>query len=177
MQHNTRTYQAWVLCKYKTRAYCSFFSYSMVLELPKLEFLVIWNSSLESFYFIFSFEETNICFIYLNKNIKISNYFILFFHLNKQTYVFIYLNRSIVKYRNFNLKILLFRPLMPLVHSFLTHSSISNFSEALLSNWLKYWGLQWEIKTTCKRKISLHFKPWARRKKFKLHIITLSIMF
>ena len=83
----------------------------------------------------------------ININIKISN----FFHLNAQTYVFIYLNRSIVKYRNFNFKILIFRPLTPLVHSFLTHSSISNFSEVLWSNWSKYWGLQWEIRT-CKRK-------------------------
>ena len=43
-------------------------------------------------------------------------------------------------------------PLIPLVHSFLTHLSISNFSEALWSKWLKYWGFQWEIRTTCKRK-------------------------
>ena len=70
----------------------------------------------------------------ININIKISN----FFHLNEQTYVFIYLNRRIVKYINFNFKILIFRPLIPLVHSFLTHSSISNFSEVLWSNWLKY---------------------------------------
>ena len=56
----------------------------------------------------------------INININISN---LFFHLNAQTYVFIYLNRRIVKYRNFNFKILIFRPLIPLVHSFLTHSS------------------------------------------------------
>ena len=129
-----------------------FFS-SMVLKLPKLEFLVLWNSSLlssSSLYFFSNNQQIKI-------NIKISNYFILFFHLNKQTYVFIYLNRSIVKYRNFDFKILIFRPLIPLVHSFLTHSSISNFSESLWSNWLKCWGLQWEIRTTCKRKISLHF--------------------
>ena len=74
----------------------------------------------------------------ININIKISN----FFHLNAQTYVFIYLNRRIVKYKNVNFKILIFRQLIPLVHSFLTHSSISNFSEVLWSNWLKYWGLQ-----------------------------------
>ena len=81
MQHNTRTYQAWVLCKYKTRAYCSFFSSSMVLELGKLEFLVIWNSSLVS---------------------SSSLYFFFPDHLNTQVYVFIYLKRSIVKYKNFN---------------------------------------------------------------------------
>ena len=84
--------------------------------------------------------------------------------MNAQTYVFIYLNRSIVKYRNFNFKILIFRPLIPLVHSFLTHSSISNFLEALWSNWLKYWGVQWEIRTTCKRKshsiFSVHLIVW-----------------
>ena len=97
--------------------------------------------------------------------------------MNAQTYVFIYLNRSIVKYRNFNFKILIFRPLIPLVHSFLIDSSISNFSEALWSYWLKYCGLQWEIGTTCKRKISLHLEPWAHQKKFTLHIVTLSILF
>ena len=115
-----------------------FFFPSMVLELTKLEFLVIWNLSLKSSSSLYFFSDNQ----QIKINIKISNYFILFFHLNKQTYVFIYLNRSIIKYRNFNFKILIFRPLIPLVHSFLTHSSISNFSEALLSNWLKYWGLQ-----------------------------------
>ena len=29
--------------------------------------------------------------------------------------------------------------------------------EVLWLNWLKYWGLQWEIRTTCKRKILIHF--------------------
>ena len=70
-----------------------FFFSSMVLELTKLEFLLIWNSSLaslSSLYFFFDNQQINI-------NIKLSN----FFHLNAQTYVFIYLNRSIVKYRNF----------------------------------------------------------------------------
>ena len=69
-----------------------------------------------------------------------------------QTYVFIYLNRSIVKYRNFNFKILIFRPHIPFVHSFLTHSSISNFSEALLSNWLKYWGYNEKLEQHVKEK-------------------------
>ena len=114
-----------------------FFFPSMVLELTKLEFLVIWNLSLKSSSSLYFFSDNQ----QIKINIKISNYFILFFHLNKQTYVFIYLNRSIVKYRNFYFKVLIFRPLIPLVHSFLTHSSISNFSEALWSNWLKYWGL------------------------------------
>ena len=71
-----------------------FFFSSMVLELTKLEFLVIWNSSLaslSSLYFFFDNQQINI-------NIKLSN----FFHLNAQTYVFIYLNRSVIKYRNFN---------------------------------------------------------------------------
>ena len=112
-----------------------FFFPSMVLKLTKLEFLVIWNLSLvslrSSYFFFFFLDNQQI-------NIKISNFF---FHLNGQKYVFIYLNISIIKYRNFNFKILIFRPLIPLVHSFLTHSSISNFSEALWSNWLKYWGL------------------------------------
>ena len=106
-----------------------FFFPSMLIELTKLEFLVIWNSSLvnsSSLYFFFNQQ--------ININIKISS---SYFHWNQQTYVFIYLNRSIVKYRNFDFKILIFRPLIPLVHSFLTNSSISNFSEALWSNWLK----------------------------------------
>ena len=95
----------------------------------------VWNwtfSSIITLYFYF-FDNQQI-----NINIKIIN----FFHLNAQTYVFIYLNRRIVKYKNVNFKILIFRQLIPLVHSFLTHSSISNFSEVLWSNWLKYWGLQ-----------------------------------
>ena len=100
MQHNTRAYQSQVLCKYKIERNALFFSL-VVLELSKLEFLVIWNSSLlslSSLYLFFNNQQINI---------KISN----FFHLNTQTYVFIYLNRSIVKYRNFNFKILILRPL------------------------------------------------------------------
>ena len=111
-----------------------FFSF-MVLELTTLKFLVIWNSSfasLSSLYFFFLDNQQ------ININIKISN----FFHLNAQTYVFIYLNGNIIKYINFNFKILIFRPLISVVHSFLTHSSISNFLEALWLNWLKYWRLE-----------------------------------
>ena len=121
---------------YGTRAYQAWVPY-MELEFGKLEFLILF----------FPYNQQ------ININIKISDFF---FHLNAQTYVFIYLNRIIVKYRNFNFKILIFKLLIPLVHSFLTHSSISSFSEALWSNWFKYWGLQWEIRTTCKRKIPLH---------------------
>ena len=107
---------------YGTQAYQARVPCNMELEFGKLEVLIL---------FFFFLDNQQI-------NVKISNFF---FHLNGQTYVFIYLNRSIIKYRNFNFKILIFRPLIPLVHSFLTHSSISNFSEALWSNWLKYWGL------------------------------------
>ena len=103
------------------------------LECNALFFLLLWYSSLPITFFPYNQQ--------INKKIKISDFF-FFFHLNAQTYVFIYLNRSIVKYRNFNFKILIFRLLIPLVHSFLTHSSISSFSEALWSNWFKYWGLQ-----------------------------------
>ena len=112
-----------------------FFFPSMVLELTKLELLVIWKSSLVSLssLYIYIYIYNQQISINININIKIIN----IFHLNAQIYVFIYLNRSIVKYRNFNFKILIFRPLIPLVHSF-----ISNFLEALWSNWLKYWGLQ-----------------------------------
>ena len=107
----------------------------MELEFSKLEFHML--------FFFFNNQQISI-------HLKISNFF--FFHFNTKTYVFIYLNRSIVKYRNFDFQILIFRPLIPLVHSFLTHSSISNFSDALWSNWLKYWGLQWEIEQHVKEK-------------------------
>ena len=48
---------------------------------------------------------------------------------NKELELIKLLNRKIVKYRNFNFKILIFRQLIPLIQSFLTHSSISNFLE------------------------------------------------
>ena len=49
--------------------------------------------------------------------------------INKELKLIKLLNRRIVKYRNFNFKILIFRQLIPLIQSFLTHSSISNFLE------------------------------------------------
>ena len=54
--------------------------------------------------------------------------------INKELELIKLLNRRIVKYRNFNFKILIFRQLIPLIQSFLTHSSISNFLEVLWSN-------------------------------------------
>ena len=48
---------------------------------------------------------------------------------NKELELIKLLNRKIV-----NIEILIFRQLIPLIQSFLTHSSISNFLEVLWSN-------------------------------------------
>ena len=76
MQHSTRVYQARVpFFKNKKKIYT-------ILEFGKLEYCVIF------FFFFWDNQQINI-------KIKISSFF----------YVFIYLNRSIVKYRDFNFKI------------------------------------------------------------------------
>ena len=72
MQHNTRTYHTRVLCKYKTRAYCSFLFFFYGTRVPcnmELEFLILFffsdnqqiniNIKISNF---FSFERTSICF-------------------------------------------------------------------------------------------------------------------
>ena len=78
MQHNTRVYQARV--PFINKMQKKFIS--TVLEFTKLEYCVIF------FFFFWDNQQINI-------KIKISSFF----------YVFIYLNRSIVKYRDFNFKI------------------------------------------------------------------------
>ena len=75
-------------------------------------------------------------FVHLNEKKCLFLYLCLFDDfLNKKNYkkleLIKLLNRSILKYRNFNFKILIFRPLIPHVQYFLTHSSISNFLKAL----------------------------------------------
>ena len=140
-EFHTWAYQAQVPCN----SLNALFYPSMVLELTKLEFLVIWNSSLlrlSSLFFLFFFFNQQI-----NINIKISSFF--FFIWTHKHMFFIYLIRSIVKYRNFNFKIWIFRPLIPLVHSFLTHSSISNFSEALWSYWFNIGGYNEKFEQHC----------------------------
>ena len=75
MQHSTRVYQARVPFIKKNYT---------VLEFGKLKYYVI-------FFFFFLFGDNQ----QINIKIKISSFF----------YVFIYLNRSIVKYRDFNFEI------------------------------------------------------------------------
>ena len=79
MQHNTRVYQAQVPF-IKKKNY-------KVLEFGKIKYHV----NLFIYLFIFCFEDNQ----QINIKIKISSFF----------YVFIYLNRSIVKYRDFNFEI------------------------------------------------------------------------
>ena len=79
MQHSTRVYQPRVHLKKKK-------NYT-ILELGKLEYCV----NLFIYYLFFLFGDNQ----QINIKIKISNFF----------YVFIYLNRSIVKYRDFNFEI------------------------------------------------------------------------
>ena len=83
MQHNTRVYQARVPFILKKKKIYT------VLKFGKLEYCII-------FFFVFGF----VLFLFgdnqqINIKIKISSFF----------YVFIYLNRSIVKYRDFNFEI------------------------------------------------------------------------
>ena len=78
MQHSTQVYQARVPFIYKKKK-----NYT-VLEFGKLKYYVI-------FFFFFLFGDNQ----QINIKIKISSFF----------YVFIYLNRSIVKYRDFNFEI------------------------------------------------------------------------
>ena len=80
-----------------------------ILKLKFLYFTIfLFNSLISSSSLFFFFYNQKI-----NINIKISN----FFHLNAQTYVFIYLNKNTVKYKNFNFKIWIFRLLIPLVQN------------------------------------------------------------
>ena len=65
-------------------------------------------------------------------------------------------------------------PLIPLVHSFLTVSSISNFSEALWSN---IGGYNEKLEQHVKKKNLTPFLAMGHQKKFKLDIVTLPILF
>ena len=79
MQHNTQVYQARVPFINKMQK----IFISTVLDFTKLEYRVIF------FFFLFGDKQQ------INIKIKISNFF----------YVFIYLNRSIVKYKDYNFEI------------------------------------------------------------------------
>ena len=91
LEHNTLFFFFYGTRAYQARAPCN-----IELKFGKLKSFILFFSDNQQ--------------INININIKLSEFF-SFEHTN---ICFVYLNRNIVKYRNFNFKMLIFRPHLPL---------------------------------------------------------------